>query len=248
MNFEKIKETASNRLIKIIFFIFVSVVVLLYLKYFFTKGVYFDDTFLKKEALPNEIHYIGNSSEGKIQIVVQGNGKLHEESKSHVIFYLPNNIEKIYDVYFSRKEQWHLGYVEIIGENSEVIFEGRYQTGSMFLMDKSNKPVIGNIKISYGGSNETIYNKDYKVPLINIVEFALEKDGYARGNIDMLLISLLLIAIIAIDIKNPLFFFELKYSFSVQNPKPTELYITMQRIGWVIFIVIALTLLVVAVV
>lgn len=110
----------------------------------------------------------------------------------------------------------------------------------------NNGPLIENYNFYLNTDKEVPYDKNYKVPFINIVQFSMHEKEHIRGQLGMLFVAVFLIAITVIDIKYPLFFFMVKYSFDVEDPKPTEYYITMQKLGWGVCSIIALTFLILA--
>jgi len=247
LTFEKIKQFKNNKLIRRIIYVLLAVIIFLYLKLFFSTGVYYNDSFLNKVNLSNETQYIGKSRQGDIQITVKGQANVKKESSAEVIFNLPNNIYEHYTVNLSDEEEYFLGNVEI-KKNDDVIFNGKYQQGSMFLYDMNNEPIIEGLTLSVSnGKNEVIYDNNYSIPLISIVHFALHENDRIRGNGGMLLAAAILIFFTFIDIKYPLFFFELRHSFEVEDPKPTEFYISMQKLSWGINSTIVLVLLIMAI-
>lgn len=247
MNIEKIKQLKNNTLIKKILLILIILITFLYLKSFFTTGIYFNGAFLKKEVESNETHYVGKAKQGDIHITVIGKTYDTKESKAEVIYNLPNNINKRYTVYFNYIDKWVLGTVEIKDEKGSTIFEGRYQKGSLVLYDKNNEPMMDEYIRTLYNEEEAIYNEDYKISLKNIVEFSLHEKNEIRGNTGMLFFAALLLIINIIDIKYPLFFFTLSYGFAVEEPKPSELYLIIQKIGWIVYPIITLVLLIIAI-
>lgn len=248
MNIDKLIQLKNNTLTKRMVLVLLILISILYLKVFFTMGVYFNGTFLKRETISNEKHYVGKSNQGAVNINVIGRAVDTEKSKAEVIYNLPNNINKRYTVYFNYIDQWVLGTVEIKDEKDSTLFEGRYQKASLVLYDKNYEPVMdGYIRILNNGEKEEIYNNDYEIPLKNIVEFSLHEKDEIRGSLGMLLYAAVLIIITVIDIKDPLFFFKLSHFLEVKDPEPSDFYITMQKIGWVVYPIIALVLLVIAI-
>ncbi len=245
---EKYKQQFSNKLFKIILLAVLVVLIILYFKTFFTLGVYFNDTFLKKEVLFDETHYTGKSKYGDIQIIVKGEANELRKCKAEVSYHLPNNINKIYTVYYNHEKEWLLGTLVIKDEKDKTIFDGRYQKGSLFLYDNNNKPLIEeNIGFFTGTAQNVTYDAGYKIPLKSVVEFSLLEKEELRGNIGLLFYAIILLIITIIDIKSPLFFFTLSHCLDVKDPEPTDFYITMQKISWVIMPIIALIMLIVAI-
>ena len=81
---------------------------------------------------------------------------------------------------------------------------------------------------------------------VGMIRLVLEQNVMVRGNIGVLLLALLLIVLTVIDIKYPLAFFTMKHFLDVQNPEPSDFYITMQEISWVVVPIIALIVMIVA--
>ena len=94
---------------------------------------------------------------------------------------------------------------------------------------------------------ESPYNEDYKISLKNVADFAYSAKDITRGNYGLLVLALFFLAITIIDIKYPMLFFNLKYSFSVENPQPSDTYLALQKISWVAYPVIALFLMIAAI-
>jgi hypothetical protein len=158
---------------------------------------------------------------------------------------LPNNIVKLFTVNFKKDEDFREKVV-IKDNNSDIIFEGRYREGDVFLFDKNGEPVfegIGRIIVN----NQNPYKSDYEIYLINVVKLASGEYEEIRGKVELLIMALFLIAIIAIDIKFPLFFFQLKHFLSVKDPEPSEFYIAMQRATWYVIPAIAVIILLAAI-
>lgn len=244
MNLESIRYIAEKKVFKIVFVLILAVAAILYFKAFFTTGIFFNGTFLKKETLLNETHYIGKDKQGDIKITVLGKADYNNESEAKVTFSLPNDVVKSYRVYLNHTDKWAQGSVEIEDEKNNTVFEGRYIKGSSLLYDKDNNPLID---IRLLTDKEEIYSDKYEVPKKTIVSLSLNEDEEIRGNVQLLVLALILIVITAVDMKYPSFFFELRHGFEVDNPQPSDIYLTMQKIEWVVFPVIALILLVVSI-
>ncbi len=244
MNVENIRHFVGKKEFRIVLVLILAAAAILYFNAFFTTGIFFNGTFLKKETLLNETHYIGKDKQGDIKITVVGKADYIEESEAEVIFSLPNDVAKSYRVYLNRIGKWAQGSVEIEDEKNNIVFEGRNIKGSLLLYDKDNNPVID---IRLLKDEEEIYSDKYEVPTKTIVSLSLNEDEEIRGNVQLLVLALILIIITAVDMKYPLFFFELRHGFEVDNPQPSDIYLTMQKIEWVVFPVIALILLVVSI-
>lgn len=242
---ERIKQIFSKKkYIIILLSILLLLILTIYFKTFFTTGAYFEDTFLKKEVISSDNHYIGKSMYGDIHIIVKGIENKHKSA--NIIYRLPNNINKQYTVNFKDASNWGLGIENIKDGHGKKIFEGEYKKGDRFLFDKSGKPLLkGSIRFRMDGVNP--YKNGYKISLLNIAKFAnFEKDRF-RGDFELLMLAILLFVLVTIDIKFPLFFFTISHFLDVKDPEPSDFYIMMQRMSWVAYPLIAVVLMITAI-
>jgi hypothetical protein len=244
MTINKVKILASkSKIFRIALIIMTLVLFGLYLIVFFTKGIKYDDTFLKKEVFGADNHYMGKNQWGGIHITVKGIKGVHDNIE--VTYRLPNNIVKSYTVSFEKYDGFREKVI-IMNGKGDLIFEGEYREGDMFLIDKSGEPLFEGIgQIFVNGQNP--YNADHKIYLTNIVKLATFENETIRGNAELFIIALFLIIITAIDMKFPLFYFELRHFLSVKDPEPSDFYITMQRISWYAYPIIIFILLIAAI-
>ena len=91
------------------------------------------------------------------------------------------------------------------------------------------------------------YNSNYKLPLKIVAETAYGGNEVIRGESGFLFLAIFILLITFIDFKYPLLFFTLKYNMSVEDLRPSEHYITMQRLSWIILPIIAVIFLIVAI-
>jgi hypothetical protein len=249
MDIERVKKIITDKKsVKILIGCILILGAIFYLKIFFTKGAYFDGVFLKKESIEGEKHYIGKSVNGDIHIIVK---ELESEKGNiDVIYKFPNDIVKSYSVSFKESSKGHKRIETTVkNEMGNVIFEGTYQLEHNILFDKYGKLLIKKLiafdmETSY---SENRYTANYDISLTNILEFAYSNNDTIWGNGQYLAIAIILGIILIIDISNPLFFFTLKHSLSVSDPEPTDLYIAIQRISWVIYPIIIVMCLIAAI-
>lgn len=216
-----------------------------YFKAFFTKGVYFEDTFLKKESVSSETNYIGKDNYGSIQITVKGLPNMNKSTD--VIFNLPNNIRRQYTVNFKSEDNLDEGIENIKDKNGNIIFSGgKYRKDFHLLFDENGEPVMADIvQVKVSGQNP--YTDNYKVSLSSVTGFATFENDTIRGKYKYLVAALLIFVFTLIDIKFPLFFFTLRNILDVKDPEPSDFYTEMQRISWYISPVIAIILMIVAI-
>jgi len=245
MDIESMKQgIEGNRLLKGIILAFLAAALILYFIVFFTRGAEFDDTFLKKEVVSSDAHYMGKNMYGSIHITVKGLKDVHRSAE--VIFRLPNDINRRYTVNFQDPKNWDAGIENIKGEDGSIVFEGEYRKDRDFMVDKNGEFWLDyNARVMKYG--ESPYNEYYKISLKNVADFAYSAKDITRGNYGLLVLALFFLAITIIDIKYPLFFFNLKYSFSVENPQPSDTYLALQKISWIAYPAIAVLLMIAAI-
>jgi len=199
----RVKQIVSRNLyLKILLYACVIVVMLFYFRDFFTTGIYFDGTFLKKEVEHSDIHYIGKSAYGDIYITVKD--LKNEQSSAEVIYRLPNEIAMQYTVIFENTSNWESGIVSVKDEKGNIIFEGEYNKDIPFLFDRNGEPLIDSGRAIISGENP--YDEDYRVPIKSVVDMATFSKDTIRGRYDYLVLAIILFIYTAIDIKFPLFF------------------------------------------
>jgi len=244
MVIRRIKQIISTNIyLKILFYACVIVVVSFYFKVFFTTGVYFDDTFLKKEVENSESHYIGKSIYGDISIIVKG--LKNKQNSAKVIYRLPNDINMQYTVSFENTSNRNLSIVSVKDEKGNIIFEGKYNKDSPFLIDNNGEPLMDYGQIIVNEENP--YNEGYTIPIKNVVDMATFSNDTIRGRYEYLILAAILFIFTAIDIKFPLFFFNLRHFLNVRDPEPSDFYIAMQRIGWYVYPAIGVVLMIAAI-
>lgn len=225
MGIEKIKNVFSKKN-GLFTFIGVIIIILLiiYFKAFFTKGVFFYDKFLKKKVIDSKIHYINEKN--NIDIIVDR----IDYNNITVTYNLPKNIRKEYHIDFSTNDNWEFNIHSIKDKNGNIIFEGKYGLGSIFLFDKNGEPIIDSSQLGIGSHHDD----NYKVSPPNILNFAFSTKDRIRGEVGAVMAAMLLFIITFIDIKYPLFFFTLNHFLDVKDPEPTDFYLTIQKVGWVL--------------
>lgn len=236
MGFEKIKNIFSkkNRLFTFLSF-FVIILLILYFKTFFTRGVYFYDKFLKKEIRNSKIHYYNK----KIQIIVDR----EDYNNINVTYNLPDGLKKKFYIDYSTKDNWEYDIHGIKNEYGNTIFEGMYRLGSILLHDKKGELIFDISSLEIGGRSD----KGYEISPLNILNFAFSVNDRIRGEIGPLMMAILIFILTFIDIKYPLFFFTLNHFLDVKDPEPTDFYLSMQKASWVVMPLIGILLMIVAI-
>ena len=61
-----------------------------------------------------------------------------------------------------------------------------------------------------------------------------------RGSIGLYVLMVAMTLLLMLDVAHPLVLFKLQHMLDVRDPEPTEFYLGMQRVGWVIYPVLLL--------
>jgi len=245
MIIERIREmNRKNIFLKIVLPAILVIILIFYFRAFFTKGVYFNNTFLVKSVVGAERHYMGKSKHGGIHITVKGLEDTHDSIE--VVYRLPGNVNRQYTVMLNHENKWYPSIENIIDKDGNIIFEGEYKKGQQYMVDKNGKPLFS-FDITALRNVDIAYDESYKVPLKNIAEFAFSETDTFRGEIHYLIYALILFLVTWIDYKYPLFFFKLNFWLHVEDPKPSEFYLTMQKISYVVFPIIGIILMIAAI-
>lgn len=119
-----------------------------------------------------------------------------------------------------------------------VVFSGGYDKSSGLLYHKDGSWEPG-FSISASTSYSS-YWSSYQLDAFDILYFALEPETVHRGSWAIYFLALFLSAITAIDVAFPKALFYLQHCLSVQDPEPTDLYLAMQKVSWVILAAVVL--------
>lgn len=119
-----------------------------------------------------------------------------------------------------------------------LIFSGGCdkESGSLYRKDGSRESGLSVI------FNTSSYWSSYKVDAFDVIFFAMGPATVHRGNWAIWGVTLFISLLTAVDIAFPLAFFYFRYSFSVNNPEPSDFYLSMQKVGWVVGIAVILGL------
>ncbi|MDF2540443.1 MAG: hypothetical protein K0S47_161 [Herbinix sp.] len=220
----------------IIFFIF-------YFNLFFDKGMMFEDSFLKQDKINGTYEYNGTAYGEDIQVTVDG--EVEQSGTSNISFYIGDFFKKYYTV--NATNITDTGADIAIYEKTLLLFEGNYRksqgTVPPIIFNRKGEPEF-DIRVSV--NQQSPFQASYQVSNSQIVTTAFQDNVVIRGSIPLLLMALILIIFTAIDMKSPLFFFQLRYMLSVNNPEPSEIYTFIQKITWYVNPVITLIILIAA--
>lgn len=218
------------------------VLIVLYIRLVQVPGIRFDGVFLTKTGDASEAHYRGWSLEGKFHITVKG--EKDKDSAATVLYELPNRIKRSYTIAFDRVQNWEKSDITLTNAAGHVVFVGKYDRHSPVLFNVDGEPEFGEVRIIY---NNQTYVPGYEPHMKGTVDLAVRADETIRGNWAFIVLALLVFATVAVDMAFPLFYFTLSYGLWVENAEPSDAYLFMQRVWWIVMPTGGLVLLVMAV-
>ncbi|HAX73519.1 MAG TPA: hypothetical protein DCY20_08340 [Firmicutes bacterium] len=238
---KKIREfILKHRALQIVLIILGLGVLLWYGQTFTMVGIKYEDTFLKRVETAQGYNYIGTSSEGEITVSVS-KIKSHN-SETLVEFYLPNKLYQSYTVQYQNRNN-QISVQSIKDETGAILFTGTYVLEGGFLLLNDNDLYWESPQFHV--ADQAIFNKDYRVPLVSVLEFATNQSTI-RGVFELFFVGLILTVSGVLEYLYPMFFFKLRYMFTVEDPEPTDFYMIVQRICVIFCIVLGLLLLLAA--
>jgi len=229
-----------TRLQKIVMIVIVAMIALfgvLNVVPFFNKGVVFHDSLLKKTTTSESVSYSGKAYGESIEITVTPST---DGKQTEVTFQIGNRYRDICTLErgLPSIKTEHGKTVEgiRISKNGRVMFDGGYDfDGSEYrtwynkdgTMDMSRYIGFGYVGSDYWGSYETTSN--------SVMRFAQGPELVHRGHIGLYFMMVLLSLLLLLDVTHPTALFYMQHACDVRDPEPSDFYIAMQKVGWVIY-------------
>lgn len=123
-----------------------------------------------------------------------------------------------------------------IAKNGRLYFQGGYETlagGVRMWYDRTGH--ICDVHDITWNSSGTVSRAPKELQYDQLVHFAIDPVLVAQGDWAAYCMLLVLSCLLAVDVAAPTFWFSLKHSCNVRNPEPSDFYIAIQRVGWVIY-------------
>lgn len=241
------KGNSKKKLLKILIGALILIALIVYFRIFLIKGIVYEDTFLKKSVISStEFNYAGISGYGDISITVKDN---KENGSIEVIYSLPNNIYEEYTVEFSNSTTLYGDKDVIIKKDALAVYDGVYTPKSSYLINHNGDAYFDNYtspQIIHNGNGP--FNSDYEIPLKNVADLAYFANDTILGKFELLIFAVFLFAITLFDWRFPLFFFTLKHLLDVRNPEPSDIYLYIQKLTWILYPVIGVCLMIFAII
>lgn len=201
-----------------------------YFSFFFQSGMVLNETFVPKTMEDGRAMFKGEDVTIRVQ---------RSEKTGSVILLKPDWL-KTYIVMVGDNKEYYKDIV--IYENDVEIFRGLYDSkgsSNFKVFEKDGTPYLGDTNIVVNGEKEPI--DSLSIPALVRI---FEEDFDIRGNVAPMLFAVIILILWAIDICYPRALFWFQHFLSVENPEPSDFYLTTQRISWVVIPILAVIMMI----
>lgn len=195
------------------------------------KGVFFDGALLERTVVPDQTTYTGKVHGEAVTVTVRNDGG----SVTTVEYVVGEALHDVYTMEYPLDPiQTEYGAVDGIRilKNGKVLFEGGYTTDHTYGWYDTNgewDPGIGGA-VGYGPAGAPM-----ELGRGDVVGFARGPELVSRGSWALYAMLVLLTLLLAFDVAYPTALFYIQHCCDVRDPEPSDFYLTMQKIGWVVY-------------
>lgn len=202
------------------------------------KGVLFEETLLDVSASPEQTVYSGKAHGDQVTITVTPAGG----SVTAVEFVIGDWLHDLCSVEYPLAEiqTEHGGTVPGIRvlKNGGVLFEGGYDENSdygWYHQDGTWDAMITFTAVSgsdpWGG---------YETTAAGVMRFAQGPELTSRGSWLLYGLMVFLTLLLMLDVAFPTALFYIRHCCDVRNPEPSDFYLAMQKVSWVVYPILLL--------
>ena len=203
------------------------------------KGILFEDAILYRQEVTDADCFAGKVKGEEVTLLCwYGDGSGSKEFTLRV----GDRIRDTYTVYLGEPMiplggMASAGGLEVptlrIAKNDRVIFEGGYQeeSGVFFTTEGELSGLYINMTVSAAGADLW---EDYTLSKGQLVQLALEPELIDRGDWRLYGIVVVFTLMLMVDVAFPRAIFRLRHRRWVKDPEPTDDYMSMQHLAWLI--------------
>lgn len=201
----------------------------------FRKGVVFHDALLRYEQSEESAIYSGESHGEEIRIEVVS----RNETLTEVRYLIGDRVKDVCTLETGLPEirTEHGSTVEgiRITKNGETLFEGGRDPEQDYGWYKLNGEWDPMLSVEVGVFASSDYWAGYETTPGSVIAFAEGPELVHRGSIGLYLLMVLMTLLLMLDVAFPLVLFRLEHCCDVRDPEPSDFYLLMQRVGWVLY-------------
>lgn len=200
------------------------------------KGVLFDETIFKRSESDSGTVYTGKRfGEGTVVITVT------PDDQGATVAYTSDALHDIYRMEYPlppvQTERGAVDGIRVL-KNGEVLFEGGYDGGDYGWYDKNGQWESG-IVVVVGPDGET-ESAFAALDARDVVYFAQGPEPAARGSWLLYGLMVFLTLLLMLDVAFPTALFYIRHCCDVRNPEPSDFYLAMQKVSWVVYPILLL--------
>ena len=233
-----------TRLQKIVLLILAAMIVIfgvLNVASLFRKGVVFEDALLRRTETEESVIYSGRSHGEDIRITVTP----FNETLTEVDYTIGDRVKDVCTLETGLPEirTEHGNTVEgiRITKNGYTLFEGGRDPDQEFgwydLEGKWDPEMLVSVRATYSGQDHW---DSYETSAGSVMAFANGPELVHRGSIGLYILMVVLTLLLMVDVAYPLLLFRLEHCCDVRDPEPSDFYLAMQKVAWVLYPILLL--------
>ncbi|WP_308543474.1 hypothetical protein [uncultured Oscillibacter sp.] len=207
------------------------------------RGVAFSDTLLRVESSENAVAYTGEVNGITVCIQVEPAGS----NRTDVVYQVGDRPAQTYTLEYptetpvATQSGTTVDGVRIWRDGS-LLFEGGLDPDaeSVFRWYSSDGTWDADMVISFSTGADEDDGPPERLSQDSVWYFAQGPDTSARGSVGIYLLMLFSSALVALDAAFPRALFYIQHCCDVRDPEPSDFYLAMQRLGWVVYPVLIL--------
>ena len=207
------------------------------------RGVAFSDSLLRAETSETAAVYTGKVKGQAVCIQVEPAG----DNRTDVVYQAGDRPAQTYTLEYptetpvATQSGTTVDGVRVWRDGS-LLFEGGLDPDaeSVFRWYSPDGTWDADMVISVSTGEDEDYGPPEYLSRDSVWSFAQGPDTSARGSVGIYLLMLLFSALVALDAAFPRVLFYMQHCCDVRDPEPSDFYLAMQRLGWVVYPVLIL--------
>lgn len=202
------------------------------------RGVAFSDSLLRVETSETAAVYTGKVKGQAVCIQVEPAG----DNRTDVVYQTGDRPAQTYTLEYptetpvATQSGTTVDGVRVWRDGS-LLFEGGLDPDaeSVFRWYSPDGTWDADVVISVSTGADEDYGPPEYLSRDSVWSFAQGPDTSARGSVGIYLLMLLFSALVALDAAFPRVLFYMQHCCDVRDPEPSDFYLAMQRLGWVVY-------------